>query len=1077
MIESMITELVHNIALLLALVLVFDLVTQNLRNDQTLFQKVTIGLIIGLIGLMIMLSPWVLMPGVVFDTRSVLLGISGLFFGAVPTLIAMLITATLRVSQGGPGLPMGVAVIVATGTIGILWNRVTRLSGSKMSALQFLIFGLVIHIAMMLCSFLLPEESRLLVQANITLPVLTIYPLGTMLLGLILKARYTRVRQSEKTQESETRYRIVAENTYDWEYWFNTNGEFEYISPSCETISSYKPEEFKEDPSITWKMIHPDDLTIYKKHRESPAEEKKGQQVDFRIIRRDGKVRWIGHNCQPVYDAGGAFMGTRGSNRDITAEKQAREALLVNEEKYRSLTEEISDVVWEVDAETMRFTYVSPAMEKLRGYTVDEMMSLYIYANFPAELRKDREKLIRERRAALLDGTVPADRSYVDEVLQPRKDGSNVWTEIKTQYYQDPETGHVLIRGVTRDISARKQAENALRESEEKYRFLTEEISDVVWILDAETMYFKYVSPSVEKLRGYTVEEVMAEPIDAAVVSEAREALRLSTRQRSEKLLQGLVSEDEVFINEVAQPRKDGSSVMTEVQTRFYINQETGKVEVLGVSRDITARKKAEDALRDSEEKYRLLLENQTDLVVKTDTNGNFVYVNKAYCDLFDKTEEELIGNTYIPLVHPDDLPVVEEAIARLFKPPFTCTYDERAMTRFGWRWISWSSSVVQDESGTIIALVGSGRDITDRKEFEAKILETQGEMEKMLVEADQSRGVLLSILEDQRRTEEALHQEQYLMNSLMDTIPDTIYFKDVAGRFLRVNKAQVERLGVEDQMDLLGKTDFDFFTKEHAKLAHENELTIIKTGKPLINSEELLTYSDRPSEWVLTTKMPLYSRNREIIGTYGLTKDISAIKKAENELQIAYDLTLEGWAAALELREKETALHSRNVVELTLKMAKELAIPDEAMAHIRRGALLHDIGKMGIPDNILLKPGKLTDEEWVVMRMHPVFAFELLSDIPYLQPALDIPYAHHERWDGSGYPLGLKGENIPLIARIFAVVDVWDALLSDRPYRPGWPKEEVIRYLREHAGKQFDPQIVEVFLRVVAEAESQAGK
>ncbi len=139
-----------------------------------------------------------------------------------------------------------------------------------------------------------------------------------------------------------------------------------------------------------------------------------------------------------------------------------------------------------------------------------------------------------------------------------------------------------------------------------------------------------------------------------------------------------------------------------------------------------------------------------------------------------------------------------------------------------------------------------------------------------------------------------------------------------------------------------------------------------------------------------------------------------------------------------------------------------------ETEGHTRRGALLHDIGKMGIPDGILLKPGPLAEEEWAIMRKHPQCAHDMLSSIPYLRPALDIPYSHHEKWDGTGYPRGLKGEQIPLAARIFAVVDVWGALRSNRPYRDGWPEEKVLTYLREQSGLHFDPAVVEVFLQMV---------
>ncbi len=193
-------------------------------------------------------------------------------------------------------------------------------------------------------------------------------------------------------------------------------------------------------------------------------------------------------------------------------------------------------------------------------------------------------------------------------------------------------------------------------------------------------------------------------------------------------------------------------------------------------------------------------------------------------------------------------------------------------------------------------------------------------------------------------------------------------------------------------------------------------------------------------------------------------------VQHANVDLAQAYDTTLEGWSRAMDLRDKETEGHTRRVTDLTARLARELGVSDADLVHMRRGALLHDIGKMGVPDGILLKPGPLTEAEWAVMRKHPVHAYELLLPIAYLRPALDIPYCHHEKWDGTGYPRGLKGERIPLAARIFAVVDVWDALISDRPYRPAWTQDMALDYVRRETGKSFDPKVVEVFIRLAAE-------
>ncbi len=189
------------------------------------------------------------------------------------------------------------------------------------------------------------------------------------------------------------------------------------------------------------------------------------------------------------------------------------------------------------------------------------------------------------------------------------------------------------------------------------------------------------------------------------------------------------------------------------------------------------------------------------------------------------------------------------------------------------------------------------------------------------------------------------------------------------------------------------------------------------------------------------------------------------SLQRTNTELFQAYDATIEGWSRALELRDNETEGHTQRVAVLTVKLARLFGSSDEELVQVRWGALLHDIGKMGVPDEILLKRDTLTEAEWIVMKKHTVFAYEMLSPIRYLRSALDIPYAHHEKWDGTGYPLGLKGEQIPLVARIFALVDVWDALRSDRLYRTSWSVEKVREHILSLAGTHFDPHVVNVCL------------
>jgi putative nucleotidyltransferase with HDIG domain len=227
------------------------------------------------------------------------------------------------------------------------------------------------------------------------------------------------------------------------------------------------------------------------------------------------------------------------------------------------------------------------------------------------------------------------------------------------------------------------------------------------------------------------------------------------------------------------------------------------------------------------------------------------------------------------------------------------------------------------------------------------------------------------------------------------------------------------------------------------------------------IESEQIEAFSESDERLTITlaTQAAIAIENAQLLNDLLLSN---------TGITSAYDATIEGWSRAMDLRDKETEGHTQRVTELTLSMARSMGLTENELTHIRRGGLLHDMGKLGVPDNILLKNENLTAPEWEIMRKHPTYAFEMLSSIAYLKPALEIPYCHHEKWDGSGYPRGLRGEEIPLAARIFAVADVWDALTSDRPYRPAWSKEKAIEYIREESGKQFDPQVVKAFSNLI---------
>jgi putative nucleotidyltransferase with HDIG domain len=294
-------------------------------------------------------------------------------------------------------------------------------------------------------------------------------------------------------------------------------------------------------------------------------------------------------------------------------------------------------------------------------------------------------------------------------------------------------------------------------------------------------------------------------------------------------------------------------------------------------------------------------------------------------------------------------------------------------------------------------------------------------------------------------------------------------YSRTTDDREFRKRMAFTEKVIIERRLIQIGEgTEKNITTEEFVSL-WEKEGFVAYWGVPLLVRGEVIgaleVYNRLPKEadndWLnfletLAGQAAIAIDNADMF---------DGLQRSNLDLRVAYDATIEGWSRALDLRDNETENHTLRVVETSLELASDLGIKNEDLIHIKRGALLHDIGKMGVPDEILHKPGPLTDEEWVIMRKHPQFAYDMLSPIGYLHRALDIPSCHHEKWDGSGYPRQLKGEQIPLAARLFAIVDVWDALRSDRPYRKAWPDEKVIDYLKEESGKHFDPQVVEAFL------------
>jgi HD-GYP domain-containing protein (c-di-GMP phosphodiesterase class II) len=391
-------------------------------------------------------------------------------------------------------------------------------------------------------------------------------------------------------------------------------------------------------------------------------------------------------------------------------------------------------------------------------------------------------------------------------------------------------------------------------------------------------------------------------------------------------------------------------------------------------------------------------------------------------------------------------------------------------------------ATVVRDELGHAIRIYGTNLDITERKRAEEKI---QQQLERLtglreveqLIASTFDLEISLNMLLSHATKLLAVDAAAVL---LLSPVQNVLEYRTGIG--FRTNGIQGARMMIGK--GLAGKVALDRQIVQIRNAAHHPDNPLLADflkaedfmsycGAPLIIKGKVIgvlevfhrSLVQREQDW-LEFFSTIAAQAAILIDNTQLFNDLEI---SNVELSLAYEATIEGWSHALDLRDKETEGHTQRVTDLTMKLSREMGFPDDELIQLRRGALLHDIGKLGVPDHILLKTEELTESDWELMRKHPLFAYEMLSPIRYLKSAaIDIPYCHHEKWDGTGYPRGLKAEQIPLAARVFAVADVWDAITSKRSYRPAWTKEEALKYMQEQSGKHFDPQVIQTFLKMI---------
>lgn len=533
-----------------------------------------------------------------------------------------------------------------------------------------------------------------------------------------------------------------------------------------------------------------------------------------------------------------------------------------------------------------------------------------------------------------------------------------------------------------------------------------------------------------------------------------------------------------------------------------------------------------------SESKFRDLFEHATVPIFVLDESMNYRDVNRRASEVFGYSREEFLGMSVFDVIPEDQRPKSESEFRGLRERGSYESFRGRMRAKDGrWLDIEVSSSAIY-QGGRYVGSRDVVVDITEQKRVQDDLRSAHDALDLRVRERTaELRSINMKLereVQERRHAEElmrkhlanvnALHkvnlaitahpEQDYTLRAVLDQSarllemdaaaimlidPQSGELRFAAGKGFRTKRIESVRMKPGEGFAGHAFQRQDNIIIPDTTRATETQSRLYKgdyrfTESYLFIEEEFKAYVNVPlySKGKMRGVLELFKRNamdtdaewitllESLAGQAAVAIDNAAtyldLQRSRDELAHAYDTTIEGWAKALDLRDRETEGHSRRVTELTVKIARKLGIDDAQMDHIRRGALLHDIGKLGVPDSILLKPAQLDADERAVMMCHPEMAYQILNPIPFLRDALDIPFYHHERWDGTGYPCGLKGQAIPLAARIFAIVDVWDALLYDRPYRPAWAPERVMDYIRQLAGSHFDPDIVPVFEEAIRE-------
>ncbi len=761
---------------------------------------------------------------------------------------------------------------------------------------------------------------------------------------------------------------------------------------------------------------------------------------------------------------------------------RSEERLRISEERLSLAADAIADGIWDWNIATGE-TYFSPQFLEFiaDGKPVDPT-----YDSWSSRLHPDDRSRVLGAIAGHLERREPYDLEF-----RLRTDHRGYrWFRARAQAKWDEAGRPVRMVGSMTDVTDRQVAEQELR----LLKTAMDNANDAILITEAEPINLPgprvvYCNQAFTRNTGFAAEDILGKT--PRILQGPK-----TCRATLDKLRKKLKGWREVRV-ELLNYKKDGSEFWIELNIRPVADARGWYTHWVSVQRDITERKRDEaahrlrtdNALRESQELLQTVVTGTPVIVFALDREGSYTLSEGRGLKALGLQPGEAVGR------RPEDpsiqSPIRADDVRRALLGESFGTIVEVAGLVFDSR-----VSPLREADGTVSGVIGVATDITARKRAEREVNALNGQLGvrleriaalrrvDMTIRGSLDLKVTLNTLLDQVMAQLDVHAAAvFLLDPHARTLAEvaarglsgtsaarpTVSLGEGAAGKAALTRSPVQVLAANLSEPLIGRT---------AVLADQGLLVsyaVPLVAKGLVKGVLEVSHRshlDSSSEWAdflesLADQAAIATDNAALF---------AELQTSNAEMTLAYDATIEGWSRALDLRDRETEGHTRRVTELSVRVAQALGISGADLTNIRRGALLHDIGKMGIPDAILLKPGPLDAEEWTVMRRHPEYAQQWLSPVSFLRPALEIPYCHHEKWDGTGYPRGLAGDQIPLAARLFAAVDIWDALRSDRPYRSAWPVDRVIDHIQSLAGTHLDPTIVEVFLQTIANDESTLG-